>query len=204
VNEAAGYAVMGNPNLRPERSTSASLGGEWTGGRAYARATLFANDYRDFIETGAPDVTGTYTYANVRRGWTRGVEFEGGLQSGTWRFDGGADLLRTRDESTGTPLLGRPRYTLRLGAGGPLMAGIQTALNAIHTGPTPLSRDATGRITDERDGFLRLDARVARSFRPGLELSVGATNLLDRRLGEAWPGYTGRQFFTQLRWDISR
>lgn len=204
VNDAAGYAVIGNPDLRPERSTSASLGAEWTGGRSYVRATAFANEYRDFIETGAPDVTGTYTYANVARGWTRGVEVEGGLLAGTWRLDGGADLLRTRDVATGTPLLGRPTYTLRLGASGPAVAGVQGGITATYTGATPVSRGADGRISEERGGFFRLDARLMRQLRPGLELSAGATNALDRRLGEAWPGFTGRQLFAQVRWSTGR
>lgn len=201
VNDAAGYAVMGNPDLRPEHSTSFSLGAEWNRGRSYARATAFANEYRDFIETGAPDVPGTYTYSNVARGWTRGVELESGVLAGSWRLDGGADLLRTRDVSTDTPLLGRPEYTLRLGATGPAVAGIRGGMTAVYTGATPVSRAADGRISQERGGFFRLDARVMRELRPGLELSAGATNALDRRLGEAWPGFTGRQFFAQVRWS---
>lgn len=201
VNDAAGYAVMGNPDLRPERSTSVSLGAEWTGSRGYARLTTFSNDYRDFIETGAPDVSGTYTYANVARGWTRGVELEGGVMAGDWRLDGGADVLRTRDESTGTPLLGRPRYTLRFGATGPSIAGTNLGLTGTYVGRTPLSRDAAGAITRERAGFLRLDARITREITPSLALVAGATNLLDRSMGEDWPGFTGRQLFAQVRWN---
>lgn len=200
VNDAAGYAVVGNPDLRPEHSSALSLGVEWTGGRTYVRASAFANDYRDFIETGAPDVSGTYSYSNVARGWTRGLELEGGLLAGAWRVDGGADLLRTRDVATGTPLLGRPDYTLRLGASGPTLAGIHGGITATYTGATPISRGADGRISEERGGFFRLDTRLARTLRPGLELSAGVTNALDRRLGEAWPGFTGRQLFAQVRW----
>ncbi|HSA54454.1 MAG TPA: TonB-dependent receptor [Gemmatimonadaceae bacterium] len=203
VNDAAGYAVIGNPDLRPEHSASASLGAEWTGARSYLRATAFGNDYRDFIETGAPDVSGTYTYSNVARGWTRGVELEGGVLAGAWRLDGGADLLGTRDLATRTPLLGRPEYTLRFGASGPTLAGVHGGITAAYTGPTPVSRSPEGRITEERGGFFRLDARLVRQLRSGLELSVGATNALDKRLGDAWPGYTGRQLYAQVRWGTS-
>ena len=59
VNSAAGYAVRGNPDLRPERSTSLSLGAEWDGAAVYAHASAFRNTYHDFIEFGAPDATGT-------------------------------------------------------------------------------------------------------------------------------------------------
>lgn len=200
VNDAAGYAVRGNPDLTPERSTTLSAGAEWTTERMYARGTLFHNDYRDFIETGAPDVSGTYTYDNVSRGWTRGIELEGGVALGAWRLDGGAELLRSRDQATGTPLLGRPSTTVRLRLDAPLSALIRGGVSATYTGSTPIARDASGNISRDRSGFTRVDARLARPLPGGLELSSGVTNLLDRRLDGEWPGFTGRQIYVQLRW----
>ncbi|MEO7965039.1 MAG: TonB-dependent receptor, partial [Gemmatimonadaceae bacterium] len=87
VNSSAGYAVRGNPDLRPESSTSGSLGVEWTGTRLWARAGAYRNDYRDFIETREPDASGTYTYSNIARGRTSGVELESGLALREWRLD---------------------------------------------------------------------------------------------------------------------
>ncbi len=199
VNDAVGYSVIGNPALRPERSFTTSLGAEWTTARLYGRATAFWNSYRDFIETGAPDASFTYTYDNIARGSTQGIDLEGGVLAGAWRVDATSELLRTRDASTDTPLLGRPGVTARLGLSGPAWLGVQGGLNAVYTGRTAVTRDPDGTIARERGGFLRLDARLEREMPFGVELVAGMTNLLNRQVGADWPAFTGRQVFVEAR-----
>lgn len=201
VNAAAGYAVYGNPALRPEHSTSVSLGAEWALASRYLRASAFNSEYRDFIETGAPDAAGAYTYSNVARGWARGLETEAGTFVGDWRVEGGADWLLTRDLTTGRRLLGRSPFSARATANGPLAGGWTATARGIVTARTPVAADDAGRVTSWRNAYPRLDLRIGRPLPNDLELSAEVANVFDRRLGESWPGYTGRAFTLQLRWQ---
>jgi outer membrane receptor protein involved in Fe transport len=54
----------------------------------------------------------------------------------------------------------------------------------------------------ERGGWSRLDLRATQSLGRGLQWSFGVQNAFDRRMGVAWPGFTGRQFATSLEWRI--
>jgi outer membrane receptor for ferrienterochelin and colicins len=200
VNDAAGYAVYGNPDLRPERSTSTSLGTEWTGARAFARATAFNASYRDFIETAAPDANGTYTYGNIDRGWTRGIEVEGGLLVGVWRLEAAGERLWSRDEASGTPLLGRTPLTLRASASGPILESLRGSLRVGYFDRTAVSRDPGSGTTEYRPAFPQVDLRLSRLVGDRLEVSGDVQNLLDRQLGANWPGFTGRRLSVQLRW----
>jgi outer membrane receptor for ferrienterochelin and colicins len=200
VNQAAGYAVVGNPELRPERSQSLSLGVEYSGDRLYLRLTGFASAYRDFIETTEPDANGTYSYANVARGRNDGLEVEASAALGRLRLDGGAEFLHSRDLVAGTPLLGRPSYSGRLAAALPPFNGVRARLALLYTGRTPLARQG-GEVTRWRGSFPRLDLQLNREVTGRVSLGAFLSNLLDRRMGESWPGFSGRQFGLQLRWQ---
>jgi outer membrane receptor for ferrienterochelin and colicins len=200
VNDAAGYAVYGNPDLRPERSTSASLGAEWTGARAFFRATTFNSGYRDFIETRAPNAMGEYTYGNIDHGWTRGIEFEGGLLVSQWRVEGGAERLWTRDDATGSPLLGRAPYTLRGSVSGPVAGLLRAGARFAYVARTPDSRNEVDGSTGYRPALPQLDLRFSRGLGDRFELGAEVSNVLDRRLGADWPGFTGRRASVQLKW----
>jgi outer membrane receptor for ferrienterochelin and colicins len=200
VNPAAGYAVVGNEALRPERSTTTSLSLEYTGRVVWGRAGVFRNAYRDFIETSEPDAGGTYTYLNLDRGSMRGLELESGLSAGAWRADASADFLHTRDASTGTPLLGRPRHTVRASLTAPVVAQLRGTASLVYTGRTPIDRDPSGTSVLERGGWSRLDLRAMLPLPSGLTWSVGVQNVFDRQMGAAWPGFTGRQVTTSLEW----
>lgn len=209
-NTNADYAVQGNPDLRPESSRNVMLGAELATGAGYLRAQAFHNRFRDFIETRvitAPGEPPVYQYANVDDGSTRGVELEGGANfstRGRLRVEGSVSLLSTRDEATGRALLGRPSASARLLVGGTLPLGVRGSVSALHTGRTPMQRDAdSGAITAWRGAFTRVDARVARALVADLEFVLGADNLFDRRPAE-WAGFTGRHLYTSLSWTLNR
>ncbi|MGQ0766919.1 MAG: TonB-dependent receptor [Gemmatimonadota bacterium] len=201
VNSAAGYAVRGNEALRPERAATFAGSGELRGGSSWVRLGTFASRYRDFIETGEQDESGTFTYNNIASGSMRGIEVDGGLEAGNWTFNGGLELLRTRDDSSGLPLLGRPYHVLRAALGAPL-GKVRGRLALHHSGPTPIQRSATGTIV-ERASFPRLDLRVIGAVNGTLDWSVGVVNALDRKIGSQWPGFTGRQLSGSVEWRAS-
>ena len=201
VNASAGYAVRGNPDLKAESSTSASIGAEWDGATLYAHAAAFTNRYRNFIEFRERDAAGTYTYGNISRGRTTGLEAQGGIFVRTWRVDASGAWMQTRDNVTGLPLLGRPASTLRLTADGPLVLGLHTAFSGSWIGRTAIDRSAAGGTT-ERPSFARVDVRVERPLPGNLDAAIGVTNLLNRELGVAWPGFTGRQLHVSMVWRV--
>jgi outer membrane receptor for ferrienterochelin and colicins len=209
-NTSAGYAVHGNPDLVPETSRNVTAGVEWASDAAYARAQLFHNEFRDFIETRPISEAGeapVYEYANVDNGFTRGVELESGLSLGGVRMEAAYSGLATRDDATGRALLGRSTHAGRASLGATLPLALRVTVSGIYTGRTPMERDpATGTITSWRDAYLRTDVRVARAlFRAfaDTELVVGADNLFDTRPAQ-WAGFTGRHVYTALSWTISR
>ena len=201
TNDAAGYAVYGNPDLRPEHSTNVGGGIEWTSVQVYARAQGFWNDFQDFIETRADPDGGSlvrYRYANVSNGRTWGAELETGVALDPIRIEASYAWLATEDEATQQPLLGRPAHAVRLGATWTPGRGPRLSATALHTGATPMERDELGVVTSKRDAFLRLDARIAQRLLVGLELSAGADNVFNAR-----PDATGRLWYVGLAWTMS-
>lgn len=209
-NSNAGYAVQGNPDLRPEHSRSAMLGVEYAAPSGYLRSQFFHNRFTDFIETeivSAPNEAPVYRYSNRDDGWTRGVEAEAGAnisRSGRLRAELGFSLLETRDSRSGMSLLGRPSSSGRAGLTAQLPLGVRSNVSAVHTGRTAMQRDAdTQAVSAWRDAFTRIDLRVAKPFSSlGLEFVLGADNVFDARPAE-WAGFTGRHLYTSLTYTFS-
>ena len=201
-NDAVGYAVYGNPNLRPERSGNVMLGAEWSRDAGFVRAQTFWNEFRGFIETrviSAPGDPPLFEYGNIDEGFTRGVELESGLAVMGMTIETGYGLLSTRDRATGQSFLGRPTHSARASALMPAYLGVRASIAGIYTGRTPMTRDEAGAVTTWRDAYPRFDTRVARSVWREAEASVSVENLLDRRPRE-WAGFTGRQLAAGVRW----
>lgn len=80
----AGFRVVPNPGLRPERSWGYEVGFRWTSGNSVADLALFQNEYWDLIEPQAVPGSPLVRMANVTRARVRGVELEltAGLPSG--------------------------------------------------------------------------------------------------------------------------
>ncbi len=203
ANAQAGYAVVGNTLLRPETSENVQLHVERVGIRTFVRASVFDNQLEQFIQFVQTEDAGVFTYENVDRAWTRGVEFESGFTHDRWRVEGGYSHLRTRDLGSGLELLSRPRHSGRLSVSAGNLVGGRMAATLVHTGATATGRNEIGVTTSEQPAFTRLDLRGARPIGGGLELSVGVDNLFNRTLGADWPGYTGRLWYAGLAWQVN-
>jgi outer membrane receptor for ferrienterochelin and colicins len=118
------------------------------------------------------------------------------------RLEAGYAWLGTEDAASGRPLLGRPVHSGRLVSTFAPGRGLHATVSGIYTGATPMERDETGAITSEREAFLRIDARVAQRLPWGLELSLGADNVFDRR-PDAWADAVGREWYLGLTWLTS-
>ena len=101
------YPFFGNPNLAPERSRSFEVGASHSAGSVKLDLAFFRNDIRDLIQYD----TVRQTNANVGRARTDGVEASAsapvvaGVQA---RLS--YTYLRAIDETTGDPLVRRPRH----------------------------------------------------------------------------------------------
>ncbi len=130
-------ATIGSPDLRPETSTSTELGVHYTGERGIgASVTLFDNDFRDKITSGAtipnctfagaPDRPGCVNHGdfptqegfaqsiNVDRAVTRGVETSARIPLGdAWSFLANYTYTHSEQESgenAGLPLVNTPAH----------------------------------------------------------------------------------------------
>src|SRR5690606_34540854 len=192
-----------NASLTPETSTNVQLGVEYTMPSWYGRVTLFDNAYRDFIETGAQDANGVFTYSNVARGTTRGGDVDAAIVRGASRLELGYAYLWSEAGRTVGPPLGRAPHSGRLTASHAWSA-LRVSATGLVTASAATARDSTGAVTARQPAFGRLDLRVARPIIAGSELAIGVDNVFDRSLGPDWPGFTGRQWYATVSWQGSR
>lgn len=102
---ALAHPLIGNPDLRPERSRNVEAGAEqfWGAGN-FVRAALFSNLFRDLIDFDPA----TFSTVNRDRVRARGAELEGRWQPVAALSLGCA--LSWLDLDSPTPLRGRPRW----------------------------------------------------------------------------------------------
>lgn len=122
-HSALGYRVVGNPHLKPESSNSLQLGGTLSQGeRLSIDVNAFYNRVRDLIQTDLANATvtdgiATYTYANVSRARTAGLETSVNWRAtATLTLNAAYTYTQARDLTTGLELTRRPRDIMRLGA----------------------------------------------------------------------------------------
>lgn len=184
----------GNPDLEPERSWTYEVGYDWTSERARAAATLFERDGSDLIDfVQAPGET-LFRAVNLRRVTTRGVELVAARRFGRAGSDGGdrrgGATTWTASyawlDSYGDEPAGVSAYVFDYLEHRAVLRADGRAPWALRWGASLSYNDRNLQETDERPGaddWLRLDARLARTFRR-LELNVEGTNLTDERYVE--------------------
>jgi outer membrane receptor for ferrienterochelin and colicins len=205
LNGAVGYVVHGNPALRPESSTNGTVGLEWRGSKTYARVQGYANRFSNFIESvQAPDSGGVeqFTYGNIASGVTRGVDVDAGWAYRALSLDGSVGYLNAYDRSTRLPLLGTTPRSARLTGDLRLPMRVHASVTGLYWSKAAASQESVGAetITLYRAAFSRLDARIARTFAPGVDVQAGVQNLFDARPVD-WPGNVDRRWYVGLSVD---
>jgi vitamin B12 transporter len=100
---------VGNPNLKPETTTSfeAGLFREWFSRRVRTEVSWFRNSFHDLILFDF--FANPATWENVQQSWARGVELSGTVRlAGLISLRTGYTRLYTRNLQTAQPLLRRP------------------------------------------------------------------------------------------------
>ncbi len=192
------YPFSGNPDLKPERSTSFEAGADVSLTPALTwEATFFHNDIRDLIEY----VPQTFTNENVGRARTQGVEtaLHGEIGAG---FYGRLSYtyLDATDLDTGLPLLRRPKNRASATVGKSFRAGASFEVTGIWVGGR-LDRDAVDftRLV-EMPSYFRLDlAATAPRLVGHVAPFVRVTNVFGSSYQEA-SGFPapGRRFLAGL------
>jgi len=199
-----GYAVYGNPNLKAEQSWNV------TGEAGLARADLhlyvrgFANSLKNFIEanqTGDSSGIMLFTYDNVDRARTGGVEAGASVSRGIMTGSASYTWLSTRDITANTDLLGRAAHTanasLTVGRN-----GWSVGAGAVYTGQEPVARDQAGVVTYQ-GAFTRINVSGVVPVTRGVKFTVGADDLNNAKpSGEAliW----GRRVYAQASVGVGR
>ncbi|XXY50236.1 TonB-dependent receptor [Sorangium sp. So ce269] len=192
-HSSLGYILKGNPDLAPERSWGVNGDVTWSPREGLTlRGGAFSNWVDDLIDinptpirSSADDDTqpdddtqsdvDTYTYKNIARARTAGIELSATFQATAWlRAEAGYAYLWTSDDTTesGRPLSSKPPHTAQaaLRADLPFQLELVTRLRTI-----------SGAFIEEglrAPGFTTLDARLARPLWPSSQAYVGVRNLL--------------------------
>ena len=202
-NYATGY-VTGNPDLKPERTTSWDAGVERSlaGGRLFVGATWFSQRFRNLIQyTFAPPTPTSPNYYNIaaanasglelvaRAALARGLDLEAHY---TWTRTAATDSgYDGATYAAGQPLLRRPAHsgsatvTSALGgrAGASLSAyWVGRRADEDYSGATPARVTLPAYVRVDLAGHLEL--RRSRGAAPSVTATLKAENLLDARYEE--------------------
>lgn len=196
ANAAAGYEIIGNGDLRPERSLSTDAGLVWAvPGRGIVELSAYRTAVSNLIDTRFTgyNTVGLQVYRNlnVARARIEGFEFSGTvvLPGELSRIFAGYNVMRTRDVETGRPLDRRAGHTaqLRFSHDWATLAPIRTdiSLNAI-------SSASVGEL--EQGARASVDVLVRATVVPRAELSAGVNNAFDANPAMWTPAFRRQAF----------
>ncbi|THT98752.1 TonB-dependent receptor [Lampropedia puyangensis] len=136
---SSSFSVRGNPDLKPEISTSYELGAEYRAATGWSlQATVFQNNVRDLIQTYCERNCDAYrelVYQNVERARIRGLELGTSLQLlPQLALSGNYTWLQARNQQTGQPLATQPRHQANVRLGWQPAAAWQVDLRGQYTG----------------------------------------------------------------------
>ena len=183
-HSSLGYIVIGNPNLRPESSTSLQLGGTLSlGSRWSLDGNLFHNRVKDLIQTDLGNATSVqgvtaYTYANVARARTAGLEAQLRWQATpALALQAGYTRTHTRDLDGGGELTRRPRDMARLGVDWKLQQGTTFTARARYQSDE-LADSASGQRSP---AWSVLDLGLGHGLGGGWTVFAGINNAFNRQ-----------------------
>ena len=203
ANPTAGYIILGNPDLFPERSWQYSAGATWAIiPSLVADAEVYRNDIRDLIQltpNGIDSATALVRYSplNVSSARTQGVELGLKWSSRKWLASAGYHYLDATDRSTGERLDRRAANEARLAVGRQVgwLQGLRGDLTLVYTGSAPaLQPDGT---EGTQDAFLATNLQFRLAVLHRLECSAGVDNLFDVHPA-GWNGVFVRRYYLGL------
>lgn len=209
-------AVYGNPDLKPERSTSYELGTLYQNERLEAGFMLFHNDIKDLIMTETTTIRRVpgvglvaddpeLTYYNQDRVRLQGYELQGRYTfSDAIGLRANYTYVDSENRDTGEPLPNTPEHTANIGIDWQALPQLSTNLDYQYTGSQML-RIANG--TDQESGaFHTLNLGARYQATPELSLRAGMNNLTNEKRDDVAQSIDnilmGRTLFVGFNYDI--
>ncbi len=185
LSSCKGTCVLeGNPDLKPETSTSYELAANYRQDTWEVEAAVFQNDVKNLIERDLDNELYTndeglpvYTYTNVAKAKIKGIEL-GGRMALTQSLSLNGDYTYTdaRDETTGDILTDRPRQNVSAKLNWQASQKLNTFVRASYIGDQKLSDEV------DLDGYSLVDLGVNYQMTASLRLRAGVTNVTDESL----------------------
>lgn len=193
-NPFGGYAVLPNPNLKPETSKTLELGARGNQGGFEWEAVAFTGRYKDFIEDLVTVQTAPLRYQSINR---QRVTLTGFELKGAWRLTPATTLraaygqTRGTDTTTHQPLNSVNPPKLVLGVDHRLGDWILGAALTHVAGKSASDIDYTGLANQfASPAYATLDLKASWAIRPGWKLSAAIHNVTDRKYWE-WTNVRG-------------
>lgn len=196
-NPTAGYEILGNLELVPERSWQTSLGLGWQPvSGTVVDIEVYRNSLRDLIDFRAagtnPAGLQIQQTINVASAMTRGIDVNVQQRLGNTSLLLAWSWLGSRNDSTGEPLPQRIPHSVRLAAERPV-GPVTATLTGRWLAATPATSD--GSLA--RGEFPALDLAAAWRLSGWLNLRTGVDNLLDHK-PTGWNAPVGRSWRVEL------
>lgn len=189
----------GNPDLRPEESTSYEIGADFgLGDRGELSVTVYRNDVDNLIQ--GSGITSTNISGTSE---SQGFELEGSYQALDWLDLSGTYAYTDAKTASGTAQVRRPRHELRFTATASVLAERGTVnLDVRHVAGNygrQFFNGAGGQPTVELPSFTVADIAATYEINANTQLTARVTNLFDEDYQESW-GYfaNGREIFVGL------
>lgn len=175
---ALGHALVGNPELQPEKGESWDIGATWQAlDTLMLGVTGFENNFRDLVDFDDE----TFRNVNRKSVQTSGVELQADWQplpALSLRSQGTYTDIDVKNEDT--VLTGRPEWTASLVAQWQILEHWDTALDYLYTGRTWSASRHTGELVNEKlDDYHRIDWVLRWQLASAWQVQLSVDNLLD-------------------------
>lgn len=206
-NAAAGYTIIGNPDLVPETSWAIDAAVAYSPWPTLSLELAgFRNDIHNLIDfdmvgySDDPVPLQIYTPTNIAVARTQGIEATARWASGTWVLAAGYTYLNARNLVDDAPLSRRATNSGRLRATKTWNAlrGLRADVTALYTGSAPIvdaSDTGSGvEVIAEQGAFLQWNVGLQLGVFEALSVNAGVDNLFNQ-LPANWNGLIERRFW---------
>ncbi len=172
---ALGHPLVGNPDLKPETSTTWDTGLEWTGQQIAITVNYFDTRYRDLVDFDSE----LFTNVNRNRVSTSGAEAEARWQStdNRWQWNGHASYT---DIDAQNPLMNRPQLKAGSTVGYSLSDSWHFDLHYLWVDERFATSYYSGDLQRQTlDSYGRFDGSVNWRVNPKLDINLSVENLTD-------------------------
>lgn len=177
--------MEGNPNLKPETSTSYELSANYQETNWMVEATVYRNNVdnlinRDFNnQIGEDSGRPVYTYKNTDKARIDGVELGGRVAlTETLSLKGDFTFTDARDQTTGELLTNRPRQSASTRFDWQTSQKLTTFVRATYSGKQKLND------TTDLNGYTLMDLGMNYQVNKLVRVRAGVSNVANKRLSD--------------------